>query len=212
MQSRSISAARVMRKRWATMPCHIQIVEMKMKDFVNSIKPYYIIVIFTLWIGTLLFVQLYLLPNFQSITGQEIIEMSGGYTTSEAYQLFEKYGESGRNYYNLIQVVDIFLPLFMGLFLSSFSLKLLNSAKFKYLSVGLIPLLLVVADYLENVGVFTMLQTFPKEFSNSLVFYTGTITSVKLVLYAVGMLTMAMSLIYWIIVKTKQNKSTAKFS
>lgn len=98
--------------------------------------------------------------------GMKILDiMPTGYTAAYAQKLFETLGQPGRHVYLFQQLpLDMIYP---ALFAISYSLlltclfkKILPSeSKVKYLSV--IPFLGGLFDYLENIGIITMLNIYP---------------------------------------------------
>jgi uncharacterized membrane protein YeiB len=89
---------------------------------------------------------------------------SAGYTPAEAYQMIAAYGEQGRRYHLLLTAADIILPAalatFFALAITYFYSRLFPSgALLRWLL--LLPAVYLAADYLENVGIVTMLLSFP---------------------------------------------------
>ena len=159
--------------------------------------PKNILITLGLWLLMLILVQGYMLPHFEKMTGILVIDLYSDYDAAEAYKMFEDYGEEGRNFYNYIQVVDMLMPLFTGLFLGLLSTRLLVLGKFKYPALGSLTLLLTLFDYLENLGVFLMLRIFPRPFSDTLVNYLLTMNQVKLFFYMMAFAITLFSVIFW---------------
>ena len=88
-----------------------------------------------------------------------------GYDTNYVNQLFSSLGENGRNYYLTKQIpIDLIYPLIFGfsycLILGYFLLKLDKfNSKFSYLC--LLPVITAFADYLENIGIISLLNNYP---------------------------------------------------
>ena len=72
--------------------------------------------------------------------------------------------------------VDVIYPLVYTL-LFSFALYLL----FKSVKLAKFPFLILIADYLENIGIYNILKAYPEEL-NELVWLTSTVTSIKWIL------------------------------
>jgi hypothetical protein len=107
-------------------------------------------------------------PEFEKLTGglqiPDIAIISNG---NNLYSLFQSYGESGRSFYNYIQLVDAFYPLFYGLFFLSvivfyFKRLLPEQSPLRYLIV--VPYITVISDYSENLTIFIMNRTYPEKF------------------------------------------------
>lgn len=169
--------------------------------------PKNILITLGLWLLALILVQGYMLPYFEKITGILVIDLYSDYDAAEAYKMFKDYGEEGRKFYNYIQVVDMLMPLFTGLFLGLLSTRLLVLANFKYPSVGSLTLLLTFFDYLENLGVFLMLRIFPRPFSDTLVNYLLAMHKVKLFFYAIAFAISLFSFVFWLFKKLGKKSS-----
>jgi hypothetical protein len=89
------------------------------------------------------------------------------YTPDKAFQLISSYGEQGRQYYAVIEVtLDLVYPLVTALL---FSLIIFYTFKRAFPSHGwtlylsLAPYTVLLADYLENVCIVSMLLIYPRE-------------------------------------------------
>ena len=98
--------------------------------------------------------------------GMKLLDMMPtGYNQNYVNKLFKTLGENGREIYLTNQIpVDMVYPLLFGLtysLLLAYFLNKINKLKspFKYLS--LLPIIAGIADYLENIGIITMLINFP---------------------------------------------------
>lgn len=111
---------------------------------------------------------------FQFTNGVGILDSGGGanlldsrtsgYSPESAYNMISAYGSQGIKYHLMIAVADMFFPPVLAFFL------LLTIAYFYkpfFRSQSLIrwlivlPIIYLVSDYLENVGIVTMLLSFP---------------------------------------------------
>ncbi|SIQ62878.1 hypothetical protein [Maribacter ulvicola] len=110
--------------------------------------------------------------------GLQLLDMMpAGYDLAYVNTLFQTLGDTGRQMYLTKQIpVDMIYPLLFGIsyaaVLAYFLLKLpkLNP---KYLYLCLLPVIAGLADYLENMGIISMLNTYP-----TLTETTVTITSI----------------------------------
>ena len=100
-------------------------------------------------------------PTFQTL------DTLSSYTPQKAYELMSSYGATGRQSYAIIEVtLDLAYPLITALL---FSLIILYTFKrafpgrdwVRYFSLA--PFAVMLADYLENVCVVTMLLSYPRE-------------------------------------------------
>ena len=114
---------------------------------------------------------LFLLANFvviQAIYPKfQTLDTLSSYTPDKAFQLISSYGEQGRQYYAVIEVtLDLVYPLVTALM---FSLIIFYTFKRAFpshswtLYLSLAPYIALVADYLENVCIVSMLLMYPRE-------------------------------------------------
>ncbi|RED47001.1 hypothetical protein DFQ10_101780 [Winogradskyella eximia] len=106
--------------------------------------------------------------------------MPTGYDLNYVSELFNSLGENGRLTYLTNQIpVDMFYPLLFGLsycLLLGYFLKKLNKLNSPYIYLCVIPIIAGIADYLENIGIITMLKNYPE--LNETAVYTTNIFSV----------------------------------
>ena len=105
----------------------------------------------------------------QPITGSsasiQMLDMTFDYSPEEAYEQVNAYGEQGRSVYLFTSLVlDTLFPLLYGAFMSLVLVFLLQKTKYRMLI--LMPLLLVLIDYLENTHLAFLIINFPEKFPN----------------------------------------------
>ncbi|WP_439132479.1 hypothetical protein [Polaribacter sp.] len=101
--------------------------------------------------------------------GMQLLDMMPtGYDWNYVSELFSSLGENGRMMYLTNQIpVDMIYPLLFGLsyclLLGYFLKKLnkLNKLNSPYMYLFVIPIIVGIADYLENIGIITMLKSYP---------------------------------------------------
>ena len=100
-------------------------------------------------------------PKFQTL------DTLSSYTPQKAYELISSYGSPGRQSYAVIEVtLDLAYPLITALM---FSLMILYTFKRAFPGIGwvqyvsLAPFVVMLADFLENASVVTMLLSYPRE-------------------------------------------------
>ena len=98
--------------------------------------------------------------------GMKLLDMMPtGYDLNYVSELFTSLGENGRLTYLTNQIpVDMIYPLLFGLtycLLLGYFLEKLNKLNSPYIYLCLIPIIAGVADYLENIGIITMLKNYP---------------------------------------------------
>lgn len=98
--------------------------------------------------------------------GMKLLDMMPtGYDLNYVSELFSSLGENGRGTYLTNQIpVDMIYPLLFGLsycLLLGYFLKKLNKLNTPFLYLCLLPVIAGISDYLENIGIITMLNSYP---------------------------------------------------
>ena len=98
--------------------------------------------------------------------GLPLFDMSPmGYSYEDALALLNQLGEEGRNAYLSLQLVlDLFYPALFGLCyfcLAQWLFKLGRLNNRLWLVISLLPILVCVSDYAENVSIWLMLTKYP---------------------------------------------------
>ena len=98
--------------------------------------------------------------------GMKLLDMMPtGYDLNYVSELFSSLGEIGRGTYLTNQIpVDMIYPLLFGLtycLLLAYFLKKLNKFNTPYSYLCLLPIIAGISDYLENIGIITMLNSYP---------------------------------------------------
>ncbi len=99
--------------------------------------------------------------------GMKLLDMlPTGYNQDYINELFRTLGENGRGIYLTNQIpVDMIYPLLFGLTYSlilAYFLKKMNKLKSPFTYLRLLPIIAGIADYLENIGIITMLNSYPE--------------------------------------------------
>ena len=115
--------------------------------------------------------------------GMKLLDlMPAGYDLSYVSQLFSSIGESGREYYLTRQIpVDMIYPLLFGIsysLLLGYLLKKLNKLNASSSYLCLLPLIAGLSDYLENIGIISMLKSYP-DLTPAYVRATSTFSQIK---------------------------------
>ncbi|WP_406683412.1 hypothetical protein N1F78_12085 [Seonamhaeicola sp. MEBiC1930] len=115
--------------------------------------------------------------------GMKLLDMMPtGYDLNYVSELFTSLGENGRLTYLTNQIpVDMIYPLLFGLsycLLLGYFLKKLNKLNSSYTYLCLTPLIAGIADYLENIGIITMLKNYP-ELNGTAVYTTNMFSVIK---------------------------------
>lgn len=115
--------------------------------------------------------------------GMNLLDMMPmGYTLEYVDSLFEALGREGRNTYVSKQVpLDMIYPFLFGIsycLVLAYFLNKLNKLKTPFVYLCLLPIIAGISDYLENFGILTLLNGYPK-ISNSMVTLTSGFTVLK---------------------------------
>ncbi|NNL15896.1 MAG: hypothetical protein HKO81_04560 [Flavobacteriaceae bacterium] len=115
--------------------------------------------------------------------GMKLLDMMPtGYDLNYVSELFTSLGENGRLTYLTNQIpVDMIYPLLFGLsycLLLGYFLKKLNKLNSPYNYLCVIPIIAGIADYLENIGIITMLKNYP-ELKETAVYTTNIFSVIK---------------------------------
>lgn len=115
--------------------------------------------------------------------GMKLLDMMPtGYDFHYVSELFSSLGEDGRWAYLTNQIpVDMIYPLIFGLcycLLIGYFLKKLNKLNPPYTYLCLIPIIAGIADYLENIGIITLLKSYP-ELKETTVYTTNVFSIIK---------------------------------
>lgn len=124
------------------------------------------------------------IPKTMSFSnGLKLLDMMPmGYDLDYINTLFETLGEKGREVYLFTQIpLDMIYPFLFGIsycLIIAFFLKKLDKLNSSLFYICLLPIIAGIADYLENIGIITMLNTYP-DISQISVFATNIFTIVK---------------------------------
>ncbi len=100
-------------------------------------------------------------PKFQTL------DTLSSYTPKKAYELLSSYGQQGRQHYAIIEgTLDLVYPfitalLFSLIILYTFKRAFPGNDRALFLSLG--PYAVLLADYLENTAVVSMLLSYPRQ-------------------------------------------------
>lgn len=115
--------------------------------------------------------------------GMKILDMiPEGYDKDYVDTLFAALGENGRFTYLYNQIpLDLIFPALFGIgfcLLFAFILRKINLLKSPYFYFSFLPLIASISDYVENIGIITMLRQFPN-YSDETVTITSTFSFLK---------------------------------
>lgn len=115
--------------------------------------------------------------------GMKLLDMMPqGYDSEYVNELFNKLGEEGREAYLFNQIpVDMIYPFLFGIsysLLIAYFLNKLDKLNTSFFFLCLVPIIAGVADYLENIGIISMLNDYP-DLSTTQISTTNLFTLIK---------------------------------
>ena len=119
----------------------------------------------------------------------QILDTMLNYSQEEAYEQIKAYGETGRTVCVFTTLIlDSLFPLFYGSFMSLILVFLFQSTQYRMLII--MPLLILLVDYVENTHLAFLVINFPEELPH-VVYWANLVTITKWTL--VGLVLMAIS-------------------
>jgi hypothetical protein len=145
--------------------------------------------------------------------GMKLLDMMpSGYDLNYVSELFSSLGENGRETYLTSQIpVDMIYPLLFGLsycLLLGYFLKKLNKLNSPYLYLCILPVIAGISDYLENIGIITMLNNYP-DLTETMANATNTFSVLKSISTSIFFIALIVILIILGIKFVKRNKTSA---
>ena len=142
--------------------------------------------------------------KINEITGTEspIVDLRKDYDKAEIHDFFSQLKQEGRQIHTEVTgILDMIFPLAYGSFfilLSAFFLKKIIPSQSNWIFLALIPVLLMIVDYVENFNTLAMLDAFP-DLDAQKVANASQITSLKnLLTYASQAIVLITGLLYFI--------------
>jgi hypothetical protein len=118
--------------------------------------------------------------------GVEAIDLQLWYTPEQVYQMIAAYGEQGRAFYIAFELIaDTAYPfIYGGLFalLTTYLLRRGLPPESSMQKLHLVPAAVVVADFMENLGIVIMLAAYPAELT-AVAYFAATFTLLKWALF-----------------------------
>jgi len=140
------------------------------------------LLVFTVSTLSFLVFFFYLIPKFSANPFQEnikLLDLRFWYTPIDVFHLFHQLGANGRDAYQFFTIyIDMLYPLVYGFwfyFSLTFLLKKLFLNNNKFICLRFIPFGIVLFDYIENLSILYLLNTFPQ--INEVSVFIGAIAS-----------------------------------
>jgi hypothetical protein len=132
-------------------------------------------------LGLIILFNLLIFPFvYGSKNDKATLDTQFSYSSEKAYKILEKYSDEELKGYIIGELtVDLVFPIVYTLFFSFFIFKLS-----KKVALSLLPLLILVSDYLENIGIVAIVYFYPQTLPN-IVTLTSSFTSLKWTLVAI---------------------------
>jgi hypothetical protein len=114
------------------------------------------------------------------------IDLQTSYTPAQVYAMVAAYGEQGRSFYILFELIgDSLYPLIYGGFfalLLTFLWQRALPANQAVQKINVLPVILILVDFVENAGIITLLATYPSQLT-AVAQITSLFTSLKWILF-----------------------------
>lgn len=184
------------------------------KKIEKNLKGKKILFLFILTNLVYAFMLLVTIPKVMTFSkGLKLLDMMPtGYDVNYVKTLFETLGDKGRNAYLYNQIpIDMIYPLLFAIsycLILAYFLKKLNKLNSHLFYLCLLPLIAGSFDYLENIGIITMLKNYP-DISHNLIKITNGFTMIKSMTTSVYFLGLIIILIALGIKSLNINKSSA---
>jgi hypothetical protein len=126
-----------------------------------------VVLLFILTNLVYVFMLIITIPKTMAFSGgMELLDMMPmGYNSEYVNELFYNLGEKGREVYLYNQIpIDMIYPFLFGIsycLLIAYFLKKLNKLNSPFFYLCLLPIIAGTADYIENIGIITMLNSYP---------------------------------------------------
>ena len=186
----------------------------KLKEQIEKhIKGKKVLLLFLLTNLVYAFMLIITIPKVMTFSnGLKLLDMlPTGYDSEYITTLFETLGDNGRYVYLYNQIpIDMIYPLLFGIsycLISAYFLNKLNKLKSPFFYLCLLPLIAGLFDYLENIGIITMLINYPNN-SQNLMKITNSFTVIKSITTTVYFLSLIV-ILFIVGIKTLNRKKTS---
>ena len=132
--------------------------------------------------------------------GVGAIDLGFWQTPEQLFAMVAAYGEQGRSFYFIFQLIaDSAYPLiYGGLFalLITYLLRRSFPPESGVQKLHLIPAAVVIADFMENIGIMTLLATYPSQIT-AVAYFTAIFTLLKWLLFGATIAATLFALVMW---------------
>ena len=127
--------------------------------------------------------------------GNGILDFDRGYSRERVIEVFSSYGDTGMALYARIQALDLVNPAIYSLLFASLTFLLWRNRKAVW--VVIIPLVAGLLDYIENLTLYLLAQSYPT-ISADLVSISSTLSIIKNVALFGAILVLTLGVIFWL--------------
>ncbi|SEK54056.1 hypothetical protein SAMN04488008_101672 [Maribacter orientalis] len=159
------------------------------------------------------FMLMVTIPNTMAFSnGMKLLDMMPtGYDFNYVNKLFSTLGENGRETYLTNQIpVDMIYPLLFGVsycLVMAYFLNKINKLNTPFIFLCLLLVIAGIADYLENIGIISMLSSYP-DFTKTAVLTTSIFSVIKSISTSMFFIALIVVLILLGIKSLKKTSST----
>lgn len=150
--------------------------------------------------------------QMNTLAGETVpmIDMRRNYDAEEIKTFFSKIKPEGQAIHkHATGVVDMIFPFAYGfsfILLAAFFLKKITSPDSKWMYLSLVPVLLMIVDYIENFNTLAMLEAYPN-LSTEMVAKASQITGIKAMLTNISMALPMILGIVWLVKGIRNRKN-----
>lgn len=132
----------------------------------------------------------------------KILDLTFGYSFEEINLFFEQIGSEGILLYQKISFVDMFYPVFYGLFIMSL-ISFFAKENSKFLLLNVLPVIMILLDFIENISIGKLCANYPN-INSEMVTLTSSLTLSKWFFVGLSIVSVLFLLSRSLFLKTKK--------
>lgn len=175
-----------------------------MKSLLAKASNWKLILFFLVFFFGCIYLFLSYAGELNALAGEDapIIDLRSNYDEAEISDFFTKIKQEGRDIHQYVTgVIDMVFPLAYGplyILLLAFLLKKITSPTSNWLYLSLVPVSLMITDYIENFNTLDMLRAYP-DLSSELVANASKVTGVKSMLGDLSFYMILILAVIWLV-------------
>ncbi len=126
--------------------------------------------------------------------GSGILDLETGYDLNTVQSLLDSYGTEGIAHYRWVQLLDIANPFVYSLLFSSICFHLYRQSN--WVLLALLPLMIGLFDYFENVFLYLIINSYP-ELTENLILFSSGLSIIKRGVMLIGVLILLGGVVVW---------------